>query len=125
MRGLKIWTQNIATLEKKDAKSLLFFNWTIPGLIFFYFRLFKQTLLLLKEINVKNVHPVYGAGIQTHDLWNMSPLSQPLDQGSCSGSEKSFKGFVASVPEMNNDCWLACMRLSVPRSCLLLEIHDA
>ena len=20
----------------------------------------------------KNVHPVYGAGIQTHDLWNVS-----------------------------------------------------
>ena len=31
----------------------------------------------------KNVHPVYGAGIQTHNLQNMSLLPyQPLDQGS-------------------------------------------
>ena len=28
----------------------------------------------LQQINVKicHVHPVYGARIQTHDLWNMS-----------------------------------------------------
>ena len=31
---------------------------------------------------VKNVHPVYGAGIRTHDLWNMSFLPKSLDQGS-------------------------------------------
>ena len=30
---------------------------------------------------VKNVHPVYGAGIQTHDLWNMI-LPPLLHQGS-------------------------------------------
>ena len=30
----------------------------------------------------KNVHPVYGAGIQTHDLLYMSLLQLPLDQGS-------------------------------------------
>ena len=29
-----------------------------------------------------NVHPGYGAGIRTHDLWNMSLLPLPLDQGS-------------------------------------------
>ena len=38
--------------------------------LFVYFRLFEQ---FLQQINVKNVHPVYGAGIQTHDLWNESP----------------------------------------------------
>ena len=26
----------------------------------------------LQQIDVKNVHKVYGAGIRTHDLWNMS-----------------------------------------------------
>ena len=31
---------------------------------------------------VKIVNPVYGAGIRTHDLWNMSLLPYPLDQGS-------------------------------------------
>ena len=30
----------------------------------------------------KNVHSVYGAGIRTHDLWNMSLFPLPLDQGS-------------------------------------------
>ena len=29
----------------------------------------------------KNVRPVYGAGIRTHDLQNISLLSSPLDQG--------------------------------------------
>ena len=29
----------------------------------------------------KNVHPVYGARIRTHNLWNMSLLPQSLDQG--------------------------------------------
>ena len=32
----------------------------IPGLFFIYFRLFKQTLQFLQQINVKYVHPVYG-----------------------------------------------------------------
>ena len=47
---------------------------TILGLFFVYFHLFKQTLQFLQQINVKNVNPVYGAGIWTHDLWNMSLL---------------------------------------------------
>ena len=29
---------------------------------------------------MKNVHPVYGAGIQTDDLQNMSLFPKPLDQ---------------------------------------------
>ena len=28
----------------------------------------------LQQINVKNIHPEYGAGIWTHDLFNMSCL---------------------------------------------------
>ena len=36
----------------------------------------------VQQIYVKNVHPVYCAGIRTHDLRNMSLLPQPLDQGS-------------------------------------------
>ena len=30
----------------------------------------------------KNVHPVYGAGIRTHNLRNVSLFPLPLDQGS-------------------------------------------
>ena len=36
------------------------------------FGLFKQTTQFLQQMNVKNVHPVYGAGIRTNDLSNMS-----------------------------------------------------
>ena len=32
------------------------------------FRLFKHTLQFLQQIYVKNVHPVYGTGIWTHDV---------------------------------------------------------
>ena len=45
-----------------------FFKWAFPGLFFIYFRLFKQALQFLKQIYVKNIHPVYGAGIRTRDL---------------------------------------------------------
>ena len=44
------------------------------GLFLFIFGLFKQTLQFLEQINVKNVDPVYGDEIQTHNLWNMSLL---------------------------------------------------
>ena len=38
----------------------------------------------LQQINVKKryVHPVYGTGIWTHDLRNVSLLPLPPDQGS-------------------------------------------
>ena len=42
--------------------------------LLFIFGHFKQTpfQFLQQILNVKNVHPVYGARIQTHDPWNMS-----------------------------------------------------
>ena len=46
----------------------------IPSLFTFIFLFSIQTLQLLQQINVKNVHPVYGAGIRTHDLSHMSRL---------------------------------------------------
>ena len=54
----------------RHSKITLYKIWTIPG----HFFCFKQTLQFLQQINVKNVHPVYGAVIQTHDLWNVSLL---------------------------------------------------
>ena len=56
-------------------------KWSIISLFFIYFCLFKQTLQSLQQINVENVHPVYGAGIQTHNLWHMCLIPLPLDQG--------------------------------------------
>ena len=35
---------------------------------------FKQTMQIVQQINVKNVHPVSGAGIRTHDLLILSLL---------------------------------------------------
>ena len=40
-----------------------FFKWAIPGLFFNCFRLFKQTLIFLQQIYVKNVQSVYNTGI--------------------------------------------------------------
>ena len=43
------------------------------GLFLFIFSLFKQTSIhYLQQINVKNVHPVYGAEIWTHDHYIVS-----------------------------------------------------
>ena len=52
-----------------------FKKWAIPGLFFFTFFLFKQTLQFLHQINVKNVHPVYSAGIRTPNHHVMSLLT--------------------------------------------------
>ena len=42
---------------------------------FIYFCLFKHALQFLQQKGMfKSVHPVYGAGIRTHDLWIMSLL---------------------------------------------------
>ena len=49
-------------------------KWAIPGLFFIYFPLFKGKIQFLQQINVKNAHPVYIAGIRTHDLQDMSCL---------------------------------------------------
>ena len=49
-------------------KYWVFSKWDIPSLLSVYFCLFKQTLQFLQQIYAKNVHPVYGAGIQTHNL---------------------------------------------------------
>ena len=40
-----------------------------PRPLFRLFSSFKQTLQFLQPINVNNFHPVYGAGIRTHNLW--------------------------------------------------------
>ena len=64
---------------------LFFLIGPTPASFLFIFGLLKQTLLqFLKQINVKkcHVHPVYGTGIRTHNLWIVSLLPQPLDQGS-------------------------------------------
>ena len=69
--------------SKQYLPTIVFFKWANPGHFFIYFRPSKHTLKILQQIGMwKNVHPVYGARIQTHNLWNMSLLPYPLDQDS-------------------------------------------
>ena len=61
----------------RDLEELLyFFKIGQPGLFFVYFLLFKQTIQLLQQVNVKKCqdHPVYSTWIRTHNLSNMSRL---------------------------------------------------
>ena len=71
------------TRERRDIGKKVYKNWANPSLFFCLFSVFSN-----KQYNFynkymwKNVHPVYGAGIWTHDLQNVSLFSSPLDQGS-------------------------------------------
>ena len=47
-------------------------NGPIPASFSFIFGLFIQPIQFFHQINVKNVHPVYSTGIQTHNHSNMS-----------------------------------------------------
>ena len=89
------WANNLMTIAQKYRElsvvhysvrftkaPLMFFNGPTPASFWFIFGLFKQALQFLQKINVKNVHPVFSARNQTHDLWNMSLFPKPLDQGS-------------------------------------------
>ena len=49
-------------------------KWAILCLFFIYFRSFQTNNTNLKQTNVKNSHPVSGAGILTHNLLIMSLL---------------------------------------------------
>ena len=72
--------------EFKSHLDLQFFfkKWANPGLFNCLFSVFsnKHHYKIYNQLIVKNVHPVYSAAIRTHDLWNMSLLPYPLDQGS-------------------------------------------
>ena len=48
---------------EKGLDSLLLLKGPIPETFSFILGLFKQTILFLQQINVKNVHQVYSAGI--------------------------------------------------------------
>ena len=66
-------------LLRKLCRKSFFEKWAIPASFSFCFSLFQaNTNTILQQINVKNVHPVYGTGIRTHDLQYMSLLPLPL-----------------------------------------------
>ena len=62
--------------RRDNFRGLTFiFKWANPGLFLIYYQSFsnKQYNFYNKSL-WKNVHPVYGAGIRTHDLSNMRHL---------------------------------------------------
>ena len=81
-----LWPQTVRSQSylsnRAEAVAQFFKKWTILGLSFVHFRLFPQQIYVKKCYD----HPVYGAGIQTHDIRNTSLLPIPLDQGSHPGS---------------------------------------
>ena len=56
-------------------------NGPSPASFSMIFGVFQTNITFLQQNNEKNVHPVQSARIQTHDLWNMSLILLPLDQG--------------------------------------------
>ena len=79
-------------MSRKSYSSLLQTVTLIIGLkmaqqrpLFCFFRYFQtniDTILTTNKCEKRHVHPVYRTGIRTHDLWNMTLLPLPLDQGS-------------------------------------------
>ena len=53
---------------------MIFLNKPSRPLFRLFLVFFKQTLKNLQQINGKNFHPVYEAGIQTHDVQYVSLL---------------------------------------------------
>ena len=65
------------TFQKKSAienTKNIFFKWDNPGLFLFIISLCNQTFEFYNKSMWKNVHPVYGTGIRTHDLSYKSRL---------------------------------------------------
>ena len=77
-RSLVLEATALPTAPHRCPTILHLKNGPTPASFPFIFSLFKQTTFL-QQINVKkcHVHPVYDAGIRTHDLLNMSLLSYP------------------------------------------------
>ena len=70
---------NAFCLPDSNTRKLFFFKkkrLTNPSLFFVYFRSFQtnNTFFTTNECEKCHVHPVSGAGIRTHDLWNVSLL---------------------------------------------------
>ena len=54
---------------------LLVKKWATRCLFLFIFSYFKQIIRFLQQIDVKNIHPASGAGIQTLNHLNLSPIT--------------------------------------------------
>ena len=53
----------LGDLVKISSQVLFFLKWTNPGRFLVYFRSFQTNIITIFTIYVKNVYPVYGAGV--------------------------------------------------------------
>jgi len=78
LHQLAFWG-NQFTLELKSVCVIVFLN------IFFgvpYSATISFVIFVCVIASIAYIHPVYGAGVRTHNLLIMSPLPLPLDHGS-------------------------------------------
>ena len=61
-------------LFTKRFSQIVLFNGPSPN-SFLFLVFFKQTLKFFQQINVKNDHPVYSAGIQTYDHYESHTIT--------------------------------------------------
>ena len=66
--------QDIQCISNKLWSNYFLTKGYLPPLLDLFLVLFKETIQILQESNVKNVHPVSGDGIQTHDILISSRL---------------------------------------------------
>ncbi len=72
-RSFEWFFQLLAQLEVEQVQSFLFFS--VPHLAAFIFKFFFNVIAKI----LAYIHPVYGAGVWTHDLLIMSRLLYPPD----------------------------------------------
>ena len=84
-------------------KKKIFLIWANPGIFLVYFRLFKQTIHFLQQINVEK-HPssrYMATGFKPTTFGSLLPL--PLDQGS--RPQKDLKKVFRIGPNTVVDCY--------------------
>ena len=88
---------------------------------FVYFRSFQTSNTIFTTNQCEkgsNLHPVYGAGIRTHDLSNMSRHPKPLEQGSHPALRTLFGSMLSFL---NNKCWKLFYRNKCESEATLLQ----
>ena len=91
-------------LNKFNTSSIFIFffkNWPTPASFCVFLVFSNKQYNFYNKYMLKNLHPVYGAGIPTHNLQNVSLFPQPLDQG----SRNSFSFPVKNVDRSRCAVW--------------------
>ena len=71
---IQLRNENDVSIGENKTSFFIFLNMGHPRPLFSLFSTFQANITIFTTNYVKNVHPVYGAGIRTHNLQNMSLL---------------------------------------------------